>query len=217
MAESLSPNYQVVGFFAAGAAIMAFLGWRFAAAPAPMFRFFGAGLACFGAAFAVWTFIVWARPEELNTWTTVGVAAFLPGCFFFARAATDSWLAKNRTIAISVGGAYLVLLFVVRTFILPSDPGFSETGLFYFNAQPLTLLLYIGLFAGTMTPAVYVVSQAITLRWLARVTLVCFNLVIMCGVILLTSYDDELQVYNGYLMGAGFLTLVALYLRHKPG
>ena len=215
--EALSPNYQVVGFFAVGAAVMVFLGWRFAVAGAPVFRYFGLGLACFGAAFVVWAFIVWAHPADLGAWTTLGVVAFLPGLLFFVRAATDSWLPRNQRIAIGIGGAYLLLLFVVRTFILPSDPGFSENGLFYFNAQPLTLLLYIGAFAGALTPAVYAISQAITLRWLARTTLICFNLVIMCGVILLTSYDDELQVYNGYLMGVGLLVLVVLYLRHRPG
>ena len=77
-------------------------------------------------------------------------------------------------------------------------------------------MLYIFSFAGAFMPAVYSVAQAITQRWLARTTLVCFNVAIVCGVVLLTSYDDDLQAYNAALMGIAFMTLFAAYLRHGP-
>lgn len=219
MEESVAattPNYAVVGFFIVGTLILAFLGWRFFSNPTPVFRQFGIGLACAAAAFALWTAIVWVRPENLHLWTSLGVALFLPGYVFFLNAATHTWLSRNRYLALGVAGVYLTALFVLRTFIAPSEPAFSERGLFYFNTQPLVLLLYVVSFIGAAMPAVYAVSRDITVPWLSRATLVCFNLILVCGVILLTSYDDDLQTYNGYLMGIGFLSLFVLYLRRKP-
>ncbi len=219
MGESVAagaPNYGVVGFFLLGTLVFAFLAWRFATSPAPVFRQFGIGLAWTAAAFAVWTAIVWIRPENLHLWTSAGAALFFPGYLFFLNAATHTWLPKNRYLALSIAAAYLLVLFVLRTFVAPSEPGFSERGLFYFNAQPLVLLLYIVSFVGAFMPAVYAVSREISVPWLSRATLVCFNLIIVCGVILLTSYDDDLQTYNGLLMGIGSLGLVIMYLRQKP-
>ena len=219
MGESIfavTPNYAVVGFFVVGTLVLAFLGWRFAGNPMPVFRQFGIGLACAAAAFALWTAIVWVRPENLHVWTSVGVALFLPGYLFFLNAATHNWLPRNRNLALGIAGVYLIVLFVLRTFITPSEPAFSERGLFYFNTQPLVLLLYIVSFIGAAMPAVNAVSRDITVPWLSRATLVCFNLVLVCGVILLTSYDDDLQTYNGYLMGIAFLSLFVMYLRRKP-
>ena len=217
MAGSASAvNYMVGLFFAGGTVISAFLAWRFAAAPMPVFRQFGIGLAWFAAAFAIWAVIVSTHPNDLRLWTTIGAAAFVPGLFFFLNAATSGWGPDSRRLALLVAGAYLIALFFLRTFVQPSEPGFSDGGLIYFNAQPLTQLAYIVAFAGALAPAVYAVSRAMTLRWLARTTLVCFNLIIMCGVVLLTSYDDDLQTYNGLLMGVGFLTLFMAYLRHRP-
>ena len=219
MGESVAaaaPNYGVVAFFIVGTIVLVFLGWRFAFSPAPVFRQFGIGLACAAAAFAMWSAIVWIRPENLHLWTSVGVALFLPGYLFFLNAATHNWVPRNRNLALGIAGVYLLVLFVLRTFIAPSEPAFSERGLFYFNTQPLVLLLYIVSFVGAVMPAVYAVSRDITVPWLSRATLVCFNLVIVCGVILLTSYDDDLQTYNGFLMGIAFLSLFVVYLRRKP-
>lgn len=219
MGESVAaaaPNYGVVAFFIVGTIVLVFLAWRFAFSPAPVFRHFGIGLACAAAAFAAWSAIVWIRPEDLHLWTSVGAALFLPCYLFFLNAATHNWLPRNRNLALGIAGVYLLVLFALRTFIAPSEPAFSERGLFYFNTQPLVLLLYIVSFVGAVMPAVYAVSRDITTPWLSRATLVCFNLVIVCGVILLTSYDDDLQTYNGYLMGIGFLCLFMMYLRRKP-
>ena len=216
VANTVSPNYMVVAFFAVGTVIMGFLGWRFITGAMPVFRQFGIGLAWCSASFAVWGVIVAMHPDNLQLWTTIGVALFVPGIFFFLGAATSGWQPRNRRLALLGAVAYLIALFVLRTFLQPSEPGFSERGLIYFNAQPLVLLLYIVAFAGALAPAVYAVSRAMTLRWLSRTTLVCFNLVIMCGVVLLSSYDDDLQTYNGYLMGIVMLALFGTYLRHKP-
>ena len=214
--ESIPTNFMVVAFFIVGTIVLTFLGWRFASDPNPVFRQFGIGLGFVALASAIWSVIVWVHPDELEFWNSIGVSVFVPSYFFFLNAATENWLPRSRKLVLVGAAAYLIALFALRTFVLPSEPSFSERGLFYFNAQPLVLLLYIVSFAGSASSAVYAVVRAITLRWLATTTLVSFNLVIMCSVILLASYDDDLQIYNGLLMGIGFLALFAVYLRYKP-
>lgn len=214
--DALVPNPAVVGFFIAGAVITAFLGWRFAVAPVTVFRRFGLGLLCFAAAFVVWSAIVWVQPDGLQLWSTVGVAVLLPGYLFFLNAVAQDWQPRSRNLLLGGAVAYLVLLFIIRTFLLPSGPAFSKDGLFYFNAEPIVQLMYVIAFVGAALPAVYSVARSISVPWLSRATMLCFNLIVVCGVVLLTSYDDELQTYNGYLMGIAFLALLVIYLRHKP-
>ena len=100
--NSVSPNYAVVLFFAAGAIISAFLSWRFVSASAPPLRPFGIGLAFLAVAFAIWAFVVWNRSDSLALWSSIGVVAFLPSYYFFLRAATHNWLPKNRNIVLAI-------------------------------------------------------------------------------------------------------------------
>ena len=209
-------NYQVMGFFILGVLIFAFLSWRFVTGCNTTFRQFGMGLGCFAASFAVWTAVVWLRPESLHAWTSVGVAPLMLGFLLLIGAATQTWEPGHRKAALGAAALFLVVLYALRTFAWPSEPAFSERGLFYFNAHPIVLLLYIVSFVSAAMSSVYAVSRVISNRWLARATLVCFNLVIVCGIVLLASMDDDLQTYNGYVLGIGLLALFLLYLRRKP-
>ena len=219
MAESIaveSPNYQVVGFFILGTLVMAFLSWRFVTGGNATFRLFGMGLACFTVSFAVWTAVVWARPDNLYAWTSVGVAPLMLGFLLLIGAATQTWESGQRKAALAAAALFLIVLFALRTFVWQSEPAFSERGLFYFNAHPFVLLLYIVSFAAAAMSSIYAVSRVMADRWLARATLVCFNLKIACFIVLLASMDDDLQTYNGYLLGIAMLALFLLYLRRKP-
>ncbi len=216
LANSTDTNFLVVAFFALGTLMSAFLAWRFSADTAPVFRRFGIALAFTSVALAVWSAIVWIHPQNLHLWASIGTAMFMPAFFFFLSSATESWDDKNRTIVLAIAATALIVLFILRTFVVPSEPGFSDRGLFYFNAQPIALVVYVFSFAGTALPAVYVISNNITDRLTARVTMISFNIIVLCSTILLTSYHDDLQVVNAILMGAGFITLVLTYLRKKP-
>ena len=209
-------NFAVVAFFVLGSVATTFIAWRFASGPEPIFKRFGYGLVFIAAALATWAVIVWIRPDNLHAWASVGVALFLPSVLFFLGSAIDGWSPKNRKLTISVVAVCIVGLFIARTFLAPSDPSFSERGLFYFNARPIALLAYVFVFAGTLLPAVYAVSRKIADRTVGRVTFVAFNLIILCGIVRLTSYDDDLQTYNGVLMGAGFVALLVLYIWRNP-
>ena len=208
-------NQNVVNFFAVGTVTLGFLGWRFAANPAPVFRMFGIGLGLFALSFALFTVIVRVHPAELETWSSVAVLPFVAGYFFHIGAATFDWLPRKRMLVMAIAAVFLTGLYLMRTFVYPSTPGFSPNGLYYFHARPPALLLYILAFAGAFMPAVHVVSSHIAKRSLAAMTRICFNLVVLGAVILLTSYDDELQYLNGVVMVFGFLSLLVLYMRNS--
>lgn len=209
-------NLNVVTFFVLGAISLGFLGFRFLTSTGVLFRRFGVGITLYAVAFAVWSIIVATQPADLQLWTTIGVVPFGIAHLFHVSAATYDWNQSNRNIALGSASTFLAVLFVLRTWVFPSTPGFSDGGLFYFNADPVVTILYILVFAGAFMPALHVVSSHIGTRWLAALTRIGFNLVVLGAVVLLASYDDNLQFVNGFAMGAGFLGLTVSYLIARP-
>ena len=211
-------NNNVVFFFAVGAVAFAFLAIRYVPSPERTFKLFGAALGLLSLAFAIWGVIVGVHPADaaLELWTTIGVFPFGLASLAFVAAATSDWSKKTQNVLLGVAAVVLGVLFVVRTFIDPSSPSFSDSGLFYFNAKPLALLLYVVVFAGAIMPAIHVVTSHLASKSLATATRLSFNLVTLSSVVLLVSKDDELQNWNGYLLLAGLLALVIAYVSNKP-
>lgn len=212
----MNGNSNVMGFFVIGAAIFGLLSARFLSAKKAPYTNFGFGMAAFALAFLAWGVIVGIQPtDSLELYMTLGVLPFVAGFLFLVSSATYDWLAKNRNLAMVFAVAFLVALFVLRTFVLPSDPGFSENGLIYFNAQPLIELMYVLAFAGGFMTSLQVVSREIKHRLTAALTRIFFNLVVVCGVILLVSRNDELQQFNGVLMLSALIGLAVVYAPSK--
>lgn len=211
-----STNLDATFYFAFGTIAMLFVAWRFIASKQTPLKQFGHGLLAYGLAFATWTYIVATHPANLDLVSTIGVIPFVAGHLLMVNAATHDWQSKNRQLAFGFGGAFLVVLFVLRTWVMPSAPGFSDQGLFYFHADPIVLLMYIVTFAGAFMTALQVVSNRIATRWLAAMTRIGFNMVVLSGAILLAASDENLQYYNGWVMLIGLLMLVVSYLRAKP-
>ena len=205
-------NLLVTLFFLTGAVIFAVIGFRFNQSSNKSFKHFGFGLFSFAASFLIWAGIVATQPGALELWMSIGVLPFVAGFIFLVSAATFDWNAQNRNLIFGFAAAFLVVLFVLRTWILPSAPSFSDAGLIYFNAQPLVLLLYVLVFAGGFMPAVHVVTRQIGDRLLAALTRIFFNIVVLSGVILMVASDENLQYLNGFVMLAGFYGLLVIYL-----
>lgn len=209
-------NINVVGFFLLGAGVFGFLSMRFAGAKKTPYKNFGFGLAAFSLAFLAWGAIVAIQPSEnLDVYVTLGVLPFVAGFLLLVSSATFDWLPKNRTLVMSIAVAFLAALFVLRTFVYPSAPSFSENGLIYFHAEPIVQLMYVLAFAGGFMTALQVVSRHIDHRLTAALTRIFFNLVTICGVVLLVSTDDKMQELNGLLMLAGLVGLLVVYLPSK--
>ena len=212
-------NNNVVWFFALGAVAFAFLAIRYLPSTERTFKMFGAALGLMALAFATWGVIIFVHPSnaaDLASWTTIGVIPFGLASLAFVAAATSDWSKKTQNILLSVAAAVLALLFVVRTFVTPSEPSFSKSGLFYFNASAAALMLYVIVFAGAIMPAIHVVTSHLSSKSLATATRLSFNVVTLGFAVLLVSKDDELQNWNGYLLLAGLISLVVTYLTKKP-
>lgn len=204
-------NPNVVSFFLIGAAIFAVVANRFWRTTNSSFRNFALGLYCFAAAFLIWAAIVATHPTPLDAYMSIGVLPFVAGFFALVSSATFDWAKRNRNLIFGITAAYLLAMFALRTWAYPSAPGFSDRGLIYFNAQPPILLMYVLVFAGAFMPALHVVTKQIPDRLVAALTRIFFNLIVLTGVILMVSYDDDLQYLNGYVMGAAFLGLLVIY------
>ena len=208
----MNGNPNVVIFFLVGALVFALLAVRFLGVKKYPHKAFGFGMAFFALAFLVWAGIVASHPEPLDTFMSLGVLPFVAAFFALVASATYDWTQSNRRLVFVIAVVYLVGLFALRTWALPSTPGFSENGLIYFNAAPAVTLMYALAFAGSFMPALHVVTREIPNRALAALTRIFFNLVVLTGVILMVSLDDNLQNLNGVLMLAGLLGLLVLYV-----
>jgi len=209
-------NPQVLNFFLAGAVILAVVAFRFLRTANPTFRLFGIGLAMYSAAFAIWASIVALQPAELTTWTSVGVAFFGGAHLFYVASAVSDFSKPVQRNLLVVAVVFLLGLFVLRTWILPSTPSFSPAGLFYFNAEAPVMLGYILVFAGSFMPAIHVVSSHIAQKNLAMFTRIFFNLTVLTAVVLLTSADETLQYWNGAVMALGLLGLLVNFVTTTP-
>lgn len=209
-------NSEVTNFFIAGAVILAVVAFRFIRNTNATFRFFGIGLALYSVAFGVWAVIVATHPADLSTWTSVGVAFFGVAHIFYVAAATSDFTKVVQRNLLIIAAVFLLGLFVLRTWILPSAPSFSPAGLYYFNAEPPVMLMYILVFAGSFMPAIHVVTSHIAQKNLAMFTRIFLNLTVLTAVVLLTSSDETLQYWNGAVMALGLLGLLVNYLTTTP-
>jgi hypothetical protein len=209
--SSFIGDYMVPLYFVVGCIAVLFLGYKFLSSKLPVFRNFGIGLLLTGAAFAVWSVAVITKPDNLETITTVGVVPFGAGLLFFLMAGTQKLKAANRSLVMFLGLGYLAILLLLRTFVYESHPGFSENGLFYFHAEPEIIAMYIGAFAAAILPAINAASQQMKDKTLKYVSQLGFTILAIGGIVLLTSYDDNLQTINGWIMGIAFVVLLSVY------
>lgn len=211
MSDSLTGDVLVPAYFIATSLVIAFLSYKFLSKKTATFKFFGIGLAFFAVAFAIWSAVVLTKPTDLETFTTLGVLPFSVGLYFFLMAGTSKLKASNRSLAMMLGVGYLALMLFLRTFVYQSAPAFSENGLFYFHADPVIVALYIGAFAAALFPATNAVSQQIKDGTLKFVTQLALTMLIIGGVVMLTSFDDTLQLINGYVMAVALAALLVAY------
>jgi heme/copper-type cytochrome/quinol oxidase subunit 4 len=202
---------MVPAYFIVGTLAVLFMAYKFLQNKAPVYRSFGIGLLLTALAFAVWAVAVITKPSDLDTITTIGVVPLAFGLLFFLMAGTQKLKPANRSLVMTLGLAYLVLVLFLRTFIYKSHPGFSARGLFYFHAKPQIIALYIGAFAAALLPAINAVSQKMKDKTLKEVSQLGFTILVLGGIVLITSYDDALQIINGWVMGITFVVLLGVY------
>ncbi|NBW73731.1 MAG: hypothetical protein EBR26_04960 [Microbacteriaceae bacterium] len=63
-------------------------------------------------------------------------------------------------------------------------------------------------FGGAFMPALHVISSRMTVWRQAALTRIFFNLIVLGGVILMVSLDDQLQYLNSLILTVGFVGLL---------
>jgi hypothetical protein len=135
---------------------------------------------------------------------------------FFVATGTSDFGAQGRRILLVVAAVVITGLFVLRTFVTPSTPLINDNGYFYFNADPLAILLYVIVFAGALMPAVHIVTLHTADKNTGIFTRLAFNVVTLSGVVMLVSTSDDLQSLNGDVMLLGLIWLVVTHIRKSP-
>lgn len=204
----MSDSLNVFLFFLLGSGIFAFVGFKFWSLKVNPFRDFGIAIAMFGLAFMGWGFVIYLKPAELAMPVALSIVPFVLGFLFMVSSATFNWQKNNRLLTFVIAVAFLGGLFALRTLVLPSDPHFSESGLLYFGAKPEVLILYVLAFGGAFMPALHVISTRMTVWRQAALTRIFFNLIVLGGVIMMVSENDQLQVLNSYILTVGFVGLL---------
>lgn len=212
--NSILGDYLVPLFFVVGTAAMWFMAYKFWSAKGSIYKNFGAGLALYGLGFAVWSVAVFTK-SNVDLWTTIGVIPFASAHLFYLMAATGKARSSTRSLILLAGVAYLISLFFIRTFIYQSSPGFSNNGLFYFNAQSPVVAMYILAFTLSVFPAISAVSQQLKDSTLRIVMQVCFPILLVGGIILVASYDDDLQTINGWVTGITWAVVVTVFAQKR--
>lgn len=211
MNNDLISNLLVPAYFIGTSLSILFLSYKFFSKKNATFQNFAIGLALFAAAFAIWSVVVITKPDNLELFTTIGVIPFTAGLLFFLIAGTSKLKASKRSLATTLAVGYLGLMLFLRMFVYQSMPAFSENGLFYFRADPVIVALYIGAFAAALFPATNAVCQQIKDGTLKFVTQLGLTILIIGGVVMLTSFDDTLQLINGYVMAGALAALLVVY------
>jgi hypothetical protein len=168
-----------------------------------VFKDFGTGLLLTGVAFAIWTAAVLFRPENLSLFVSVGAFFFILSLMSFLAAGLQH--VANRSTLMTVGFVVALVLFIVRTFFLPSEPGFSQEGFFFFNPDPIVQIIYIFGLALTVLPATYALASKISNPYYSRLFEYGFIIQVMGGVLLLTSTSVGVLYINGWIIGLTYL------------
>jgi len=177
-------------------------------------RRFGIGLCLAGGAFALWSFAVITRQADtLYTWMTLGLLFLLPALLFLIAAGTTGLSPSGQRTAL-IAGVGMSIFHVLLRLAYPSNPHFSDAGLFYFGEQTYVKFLTISLLTATIIPATWVVSREIAAQsaLAAKIFVGACVTELVGSVLLLASNDDALLFAVGWAMGIGFLLLLMLSL-----
>jgi hypothetical protein len=182
--------------------------------PSPAARRFGIGLYLAGGAFASWSYAVITRQaDSLYAWMTLGLLFLLPALLFLIAAATTGLSLKGQRLTLAAVVAAAVVHVLLRV-AYPSNPHFSDAGLFYFGEQMYVKFVTISLLTATIIPATWVLGRQIGAKsaLAARIFIGACVTELIGSVLLLSSNEDAFLFLVGWAMGIGFLLLLLVSL-----
>lgn len=191
------------------------LGFKFRSRADQVFKNFGLALILNGFAFVVWSVAVLMKPDNLEAWVTVGVIFFAAALVYFLAAGTQHVDPATRQSIMIAGVVGAVILFFLRTFVYPSQPGFSPEGLFFFNPHPIVQALYIFGISLTALPAINALASKFGKIHYAHLVQYGFTALVVGSVILVSSVNTTLLYLNGWVMGIVYLVLWTSLVLHS--
>lgn len=207
-------NLLVALFFLHNVIATAYLGSKFVSRNDNVLKSFGIALILNCAAFAIWSFAVLTRPDNLTTYVTYGVVFFISALVFLLNTGIQNLKSDTRLKVLLAGVLLALVLFYLRTFVYPSNASFSPEGLFFFNIHPLMQMFYIFGLVITSIPAIYAVASKFKSYYASLIRL-CFPIEVIGGIILITTTDSQVLYLTGWIMGIAYFALWAPLLFGK--
>ncbi len=201
-------NILVALFFLHNVLATAYLGSKFISEKDKVLRSFGIALLLNCVAFAIWSFAILTRPDNLTTYVTYGVMFFIAALVFLLNTGIQNLKSDTRMKILMLGGLFGLVLFYLRTFVYAATPYFSPEGFFFFNVHPLMQMFYIFGLAIASLMALNAVAPKFkgiyaTLIWF------CFVIEVIGGIILITTTDSQVLYLAGWIMGLAYFALWA--------
>ena len=200
-------NPLVLSFFLHNVLATFLLGIKFRGRLDPVFRHFGSALILNGIAYAVWSAAVALRPQNLEMYVTIGALFFIASLITFLAAGIRGLNESKRRSLILIGSVGAIILFIVRTFVYPSAPGFSPEGLFFFNPRPIVQIIYTFGIAFTALPAIDALAAKFGRSIYSHLVRYGFVAEVMGGIILITSTNILVLYIVGWIIGTVYFLL----------
>lgn len=201
-------------FFLHNVLATAYLGGKFFSRNDNVLKSFGIALILNCVAFAIWSYAVLSRPDNLSTYVTYGVVFFISALVFLLNTGIQNFKSDTRQKVLLVGSLLALALFYLRTFVYPSNASFSPEGFFFFNIHPLMQMLYIFGLVITSLPAINAVASKFKGYYAALIRF-CFLIEVIGGIILITTTDSQVLYLTGLIMGISYFALWAPLLFSK--
>lgn len=187
----------------------AILAWWFSKRKDKTLKTFGLGMAGYSLGLAAWSLLVLTKPADLQPLILAGAVPFLLAHLAYAKVAYKNLdLSKTSALTLVVLGA-IAGTFIVRTFLYPSDPFFSDEGLLFFGLHPLSVAFYITTISLTFLPAIAVVASRLKKGSLKTVMQAGLTTLYINAIILVSGEDDTLLLINGVVMSVALLAVWA--------
>lgn len=199
-------NPLVVSFFLHNVLATLILGFKFRGRSDPVLKNFGLALILNGIAFAIWSAAVVTRPQNLELFITIGTLFFIASLVTLLSAGLQNIGESNRRTILLAGSIAAIALFLLRTFVYPSQPGFSPEGLFFFNPHPIVQVIYIFGLALAALPAVDALASKFSKLYSSLVRY-GFIAEVMGGLILVTSTNTLVLYIAGWIIGIVYFLL----------
>lgn len=207
-------NLLVIFFFLHNVLATAYLGGKFVSRNDNVLKNFGIALLLNCAAFAIWSFAVLTKPENLSIYITYGVVFFISALVFLLNTGIQNLKSDTRLKILLAGALLALVLFYLRTFAYPSNASFSTEGFFFFNIHPLMQMFYIFGLIITSLPAIYAVASKFKSYYASLIRLF-FPIEVIGGIILITTTDSQVLYLTGWIMGISYFALWAPLLFSK--